>query len=125
MIQREFGGYIYRRPDGTFSYTPGLHGYKYDMRNLGSPTEEVPKGIKAVGSYHTHGDYDDTGYHDPESYSDNDMFLAHRYGIPSYLGTPLGKIMRYDPYPNESGGYERTIGRCRCEYVRPNGTELW
>ncbi|MBF0526408.1 MAG: DUF4329 domain-containing protein [Deltaproteobacteria bacterium] len=88
---REYGGWIYINPNGTFSYTSPY---------LGDPatTDLGPEPCeKAVGDYHTHGAYDP--HYNNEVFSvpedTGDYFGAYRYG---FLGTPNGAIRLYDSH---------------------------
>jgi len=106
---REFGGNIYQKPDGTFSYTaPDKTGKKHSA-NI---PVAVPEGTTRAGMYHTHG-ADNWGY-DDEKYSDEDKALSDGLKVPSYLGTPKGDIKKYTPDPTKKGkGEEKKIGSCK------------
>ena len=52
----EYGGYIYKNPDGTYGYTDPLAGTDQGF-NPSSAAHLVPGRAKIVGDYHTHGDY--------------------------------------------------------------------
>jgi RHS repeat-associated protein len=136
-IDREFGGYIYRLPNRQFTYTVPLHGLKHGMDNLGAPSEELPRGVRAVGSYHTHGDKSELNpfiEHNDEEVSNDDMVTAHRQGFRAYVGTPFGTIWRYDPLPGPhdqemrhappDSGHLKRIDHCDCPYV-PAHHEPW
>jgi hypothetical protein len=97
---------VYPTDDGKWSYTepvPGAHS--------GTGLGPLPPGKKReeCSSYHTHGDYDpsidysrwDPNYVDGnEEFSPSDMYKDAQAGTPGYLGTPKGKVKRYDPPPD-------------------------
>lgn len=110
---REYGGLIYRNPDGTYGYTAPNHGSgtSYDPS-----TASVPPGTTRVGDYHTHGDYStDDGHGNPVRTNDPalDAFNSDNFSTPDlrgieqdaqgnpdyrgYLGTPSGTFREYDP----------------------------
>jgi RHS repeat-associated protein len=100
--RKEYGGMIYKNPDGSYSYTKPNEGTK-DSVNPGGPSAS-PKGTQPTGYYHTHGE-NDPGY-DNENFSTPDKNYAHRYKIDGYLGTPSGALKEY----KYSEKKERTIG---------------
>jgi hypothetical protein len=66
----------------------------------------VPFLTFGVGTYHTHGSEwspDSTMTKLGENFSQKDINLANSLGQPSYLGTPSGQIMEYDPNNGSSG----------------------
>ncbi|MDL5367279.1 DUF4329 domain-containing protein [Xanthomonas sp. NCPPB 2654] len=90
----EYAGRIYRNPNGTFSYTSPSRGSM-------AGSSPGPVGPNSVGDYHTHG-ANDPGY-DNENFSNPDITgitadnAAAQNGNIGYLGTPAGKIKKYDP----------------------------
>ncbi|HEY2093365.1 MAG TPA: IPT/TIG domain-containing protein [Thermoanaerobaculia bacterium] len=124
-IGREFGGYVYKRSDGTFSYTPAVHGYAYDMKNLRPASEYLTNRARAVGEYHTHPDHENAAPEEPNEISDTDRARASLDGIPAYVVTPFGKILRFTPYPRSWEGHESQVGTCGCKLAKPNQPELW
>jgi len=81
----EYGGWVYRNPDNTFSATEPVKG-SVDRVNVGSPTS-VPSGY-ATASYHTHAAYDPK--YDSENFSYLDITMNNNWGVDGYLGTPAG-----------------------------------
>ncbi len=81
----EYGGWVYRNPDNTFSATEPIKG-TVDRVNIGSPTS-VPSGY-ATATYHTHGAYDPK--YDSENFSYLDITMNNNWGVDGYLGTPAG-----------------------------------
>ena len=81
----EYGGWVYRNPDNTFSATEPVKG-SVDRVNIGSPTS-VPSGY-ATASYHTHAAYDPK--YDSENFSYLDITMNNNWGVDGYLGTPAG-----------------------------------
>lgn len=81
---REYGGYIVKNPNGSYSATNPLRGGPAGV-NIGP----VPTGGSA--SYHTHGGYDPR--YDNENFSPADIWGDAMSGIPGFLGTPGGAFM--------------------------------
>lgn len=90
---REYGGWIYRNTDGTYSYVAPSKGGKD-----GLILPKKPAGVCA--DYHTHG-ANDPGY-DNENFSPTDKASNDRLPGPGYLGTPGGRIKKYDPVTKKS-----------------------
>lgn len=88
---REYGGYIYRNPNGTYGHTNPKRG-QYKSINLGDVT--VPEGTRRTASYHTHGN-DDPRYVN-EEFSPTDIRSDRLAGTDGYLGTPGGKMKYFD-----------------------------
>jgi len=110
-INREVGGWIYRNPDGTYSYTIVVGPNEWTV-NPGSP----PSG--AVGAWHVHV-IDDPASEwfskQPNPWGGNDlgMLVWCKANLPGfegiYLGTPSGVIRKWSD-PNRSS---ESIGRWR------------
>jgi hypothetical protein len=81
----EYGGWVYRNPDNTFSATEPIKG-TVDRVSIGLPTS-VPSGY-ATATYHTHGAYDPR--YDSENFSYLDITMNNNWGVDGYLGTPAG-----------------------------------
>jgi RHS repeat-associated protein len=92
---QEYGGYVYRNPNGTYSATSPIGGGAAGV-SLGTP----PPGTAA--DYHTHGAYDPR--YDNEHFSRADVLGNAYMGIPGYLGTPGGSIQR-----NNAGSVNRGL----------------
>lgn len=88
----EYAGRIYRQPDGSFSYTAPRRG-TIDSSTPGS----VPMWMENAGDYHTHGGPDRFYGEGSEEFSSGDKDLNESEGVPGYLGTPSGRILKYDP----------------------------
>jgi len=86
----EYGGRIYEMFDGSYSYTPPNRGTAHSV-NL----PPVPWGTKNAGQYHTHGAAEPNYLN--EEFSKQDKRVSDREGVPSFLGTPSGKIKSYPP----------------------------
>jgi|TARA_B100000315_G_scaffold56204_2_gene50456 hypothetical protein len=97
----EYGGWVYRNSDTTFSATEPVKG-TVDRVNIGSPTS-VPSGY-ATASYHTHGAYDPK--YDSENFSYLDITMNNNWGVDGYLGTPAG----YYKYHHYLTGVISTLG---------------
>jgi uncharacterized protein RhaS with RHS repeats len=52
----EYGGFIYRKPNGRFGYTLPLKGKGREFE-LDNAQWRLPQKTEIVGDYHTHGDY--------------------------------------------------------------------
>lgn len=84
---REYAGYVYQNPDGTYSYTNPRPGSVASSH----PGPAVPGGI---GVYHTHAGPDPR--YDGEHFSPADIFFSSGNGLTGYLGTPTGTIKKFD-----------------------------
>ena len=98
----EYGGWVYRNPDATFSADEPKKG-TVDKVNLGSPLN-VPSGTTTTASYHTHGAFDPI--YDNEHFSAVDVTMNNTWGVDGYLGTPAG-YLKYHHYVT---GIITTIG---------------
>ena len=81
----EYGGWVYRNSDNTFSATEPVKG-TVDSVSIGSPSS-VGAGT-ATATYHTHGGFDPR--FDSENFSFADISLNNNWGVDGYLGTPGG-----------------------------------
>jgi hypothetical protein len=85
----EYGGWIRRNPDGTYSYDAAARGSPVDMYNM------PPKGPNDVAWYHTHPKVPN---YDGENFSDvGDMTYSQANTAVGYVATPSGAIKKYDP----------------------------
>lgn len=97
---REYGGFIFRNSDGTYSYDV-FQGGEDSVEPRGVRTESdaqigiaTPPGNMAA-FWHTHGG--PSGY--PEDFSMEDLEFAdllEGYGIVGYVGTPSGSVLEFD-----------------------------
>ena len=90
---REYGGWVYRNADATFSATEPKQG-TVDAVNIGSPNS-VPRGTVATASYHSHAAYDPR--YDSEHFSPTDIAMDVAWGVDGYLATPVGTF-KYHQY---------------------------
>jgi RHS repeat-associated protein len=95
----EYGGWIYKNPDGTYSYTaPVTQGDPWGV-NLGTPPKNV------VGNYHIHPGNppgsDDENF-SPEDRENIRGWARRCPGFAGYLGTPSGVIKKYVPGKGDS-----------------------
>ena len=81
----EYGGWVYRNSDSTFSATEPVKG-TVDKVSIGPPSS-VGAGT-ATATYHTHGATDPR--FDSENFSFLDISLNNNWGVDGYLGTPAG-----------------------------------
>lgn len=58
----------------------------------------APPGRTNAGQYHTHG-ADSKGKNWDYVFSNSDMSWAEKENVPSYLGIPDGRILKYTPIP--------------------------
>jgi len=91
---REFGGWIQRNADGTYTPHEATRGTKAGLENIPS------KGADDVAWWHTHGS-SDKGY-DNENFSgdDGDKGYSKATNAVGYLATPSGVIKKYGPGTN-------------------------
>jgi len=91
---REYGGWVYKNDDGTYSYDPPVRGSKDGLTNMPS------KRSKDVVWYHTHGAAD-PGY-DNENFSgaSGDKGYSKANNAVGYVATPSGAMKKYDPDTN-------------------------
>jgi RHS repeat-associated protein len=89
----EYAGRVYKNPDGSYSYTAPNRGTVASSSHgsIGS----LPPGTTNAGLYHTHGSA--TPGYDNEHFSPQDRGNARREHVPSYLATPGGKVLKFDP----------------------------
>jgi hypothetical protein len=87
---REYGGYIYRNEDGSFSYAAPVPG----TRNRLNPKlfNPVPECSVKAAIYHTHPGRDYT----VNTFGPDDMVTAIRDEIDIYLGTISGHFAVYN-----------------------------
>jgi hypothetical protein len=117
---QEYGGWMYRNPDGTYSYTAPVPGgpSSVDPRQF----NPIPSTAAKAGDYHTHGAYDPAfngqginpgqpGYNwhfdGNEVFSpgpDGDMGGNDAMDLPGFLGTPQGTTEEYIPIPGRPSG---------------------
>lgn len=128
---REYGGWMYRNPNGTYSYTAPVAGGAAGVQiNQFNP---IPAGATAAGDYHTHGAYDPAfngqginpgqpGYNwhndGNEVFSPADMATNEAEGpngLPGFLGTPQGTTEEYIPIPGHPGaGHANVLTQQNC-----------
>ena len=85
----EYGGWVYRNSDNTFSATEPVKG-TVDSVSIGSPSS-VGAGT-ATATYHTHAGFDPR--FDSENFSFADISLNNNWGVDGYLGTP-GSLFKF------------------------------
>ncbi len=86
---REWGGYIYRNADGSFSATNAVKGTATSVL-LPSPSNAAPTGAVTTASYHTHAAFDPR--YDNENFSPQDILSDALFRIDGYLATPKGQF---------------------------------
>ena len=103
----EHGGYVYKNPDGTYSYTAPVSGGPAGLTTLG-PT---PSTGTVVGDYHTHAAYDPN--YDNENFSPTDKNGNKADNTTGYLGTPSGAVKKYDPTTGKTTTLPPGKGGCK------------
>jgi Domain of unknown function (DUF4329) len=125
----EYAGLIYQRGPNDFDFTGPVRGTAGDSNPYDAP---APPGTRVVGTYHTHGDYtimgpdrtftrtsdpaEDTGGGDRFSEGD---YRSHRemggtnQRYTSYLGTPSGAYLSWNPFSDPQTGTIATRPRNR------------
>ena len=98
---REYAGWVYQNPtDNKYYFSIPRRG-DADTSNPGPR----PRGMKVIGTYHTHGGRPlGQSVASDEIFSPDDKVKATLGKYISYLGTPKGRILRYTPIdllPNE------------------------
>ncbi len=100
---REYGGWIYRNADGSYSHTRPVKGDATSV-DIGPPSV-APVGTAATATYHTHAAFD--ARFDNENFSPTDTLSDRFFGVDGYLGTPAG----FMKYHNVQTGKISTIRR--------------
>jgi hypothetical protein len=116
--QVEYGGWIEKAPDGSFTYKEPTKGEK-NKANMPQRPEN------GTAMFHSHNKGPGNEYFSgsnqgvvnkllnarPGREKEGDTFTADRVACPSYLVTPKGDIKRYDPDPKKEGkGKISTVG---------------
>ena len=93
----EWGGRVYRLPNGKYSYTAPSEG---NSKNMGKvPSLDCPNGGTNEGMYHTHPNVKTAanGTGNPNLVSGGDQVWGDKEGTPMFVGTPNGNILKYTP----------------------------
>lgn len=87
----EYGGWVHKNDDGTYSYDPPVRGTEAGLSNM------PDKGSNDVVWYHTHAAYDPN--YDNENFSGvtGDKGYSKANNAVGYVATPSGQIKKYDP----------------------------
>ena len=83
----EYGGYVYRNADGSYSTTAPISGTPISLE-LPPISVATPAGTTTTASYHTHAAFDPR--FDNENFSATDISTAVTFRLDGYLGTPMG-----------------------------------
>ncbi len=100
---REYGGYIYRNADGTYSATTPIRGEAASV-SLPAPASVAPAGAVTTASYHTHAAFDPA--FDNENFSPQDILSDILFSLDGYLATPMGQFKFF----NETARRVVTLG---------------
>lgn len=120
---KEYGGWIYQRPDGTYAFTPEAEG---DIESLQLPAVEESMRPRIRASYHTHPK---SRAHDSEHFSEEDRTgdtndqrkLGKDAQFHGYMASPTGALKQYSPDILGKGeGAEKTLYESISESVRQN-----
>jgi RHS repeat-associated protein len=125
---KEYGGSLYRRDDGKYSYTKPERGGE-----RGANYDDNPPG-EWIAIYHTHAAYDPSIAHSPwgdrnTNFSDfppeetggqrtGDIPLSDELHKPNYMADPKNTIHKYDPNDpkrKKRGRKGEILGKCGCE----------
>lgn len=90
---REYGGWVFVNPDGSFSSTNPVRGEAASVR-LPNPALVIPSGSRQTASYHTHAAFDPR--FDNENFSPTDLELDRREMVDGFLATPGGQFKFHD-----------------------------
>ena len=105
---REYGGWVFLNPDGSYSSTAPVAGEAASV-NLPSLSVIIPRGSVASATYHTHGAFDPR--FDNENFSPTDLRTDRELGVDGYLATPGGQFK----YHNVEDGSVVTLGTIATE----------
>jgi hypothetical protein len=85
---REYGGWIYRSPDGTYSPTATVTGTNSSVL---IPLSLIPGGVQRTALFHTHAAFDPR--YDNENFSPTDLRTIDYFLVDGYLATPAGRFL--------------------------------
>jgi len=90
---REYGGYVYRNADGSYSSTNPIKGEVASV-SLPDPRSAAPSRAVTTASYHTHAATDPRYVN--EEFSPQDILSDTIFGLDGYLATPRGQFRFHD-----------------------------
>lgn len=90
----EYGGWVHKNADGTFSSAPATVGQPAGLTNMPA------KGANDTVWWHTHGAYDPAYDNENFSGATGDKGYSKANNATGYVATPGGAIKRYDPSTN-------------------------
>lgn len=105
---REYGGWVFRNPDGSFASTAPVRGEAASV-TLPARSVIIPLGSMATASYHTHAAFDPR--FDNENFSPQDLASDRAAMVDGFLATPGGQFKFHD---FETGAIT-TLGRIATE----------
>jgi hypothetical protein len=113
----EYGGLVYKTPDGKYDFTKATRGEKDTVNPWGPTAKSIPKCAQEVGYWHTHGDHSDQygnrttrakDYYGSNNFSPEDKDAAKagmQHDHPDYrgyVGTPSDGYKGYNPKANQT-----------------------
>jgi RHS repeat-associated protein len=109
----EYGGRIYRTPNGKYSYTVPFRGNKKDMGKVPDPI--CPNEGTNEGIYHTHPNTPTApnGTGNPNIVAAQDQYWADKESVPAFVGAPNGNVLKYSPNGIRYDGKAIIIGRVK------------
>ena len=109
----EYGGRVYRMPNGKYSYTTPAKGNKANMGKVPPPI--CPEQGTNGGIYHTHPNTPtaSNGTGNPNIVSSGDEYWSDKENVPAFVGAPNGNVLKYVPNGTPYGGPVTIIGRVR------------
>jgi len=102
---REYGGYVFINPDGSYAATPEVPGNNDSVLLPAPVSVTLYGGVRATATYHTHAAFDPR--YDNENFSPTDLESDRALNLDGYLGTPAGQFK----YHNVRTGQIITLGR--------------
>jgi len=106
---KEYGGFVYQKANGRFTYTdayPGDFEGSGPGQSMTNFSKEVP-----VAWFHTHGAYMEKFGANNFLFSKEDRGLSDATGKANYMADPSDNVHRYDPKSGNAKG--KGMGNCK------------
>lgn len=109
----EYGGFIYRRADGTYGATRTVSGWTGGIGRQEADVlmKEVPKGATITATFHTHVNNSLFSPEERENFSTLDITTSNKNNWDAYLGTAISGRLKY--YNVREKGAPTDLGRLR------------